>query len=126
MIAWKAFAAFSIIIFGAWLGAAFLGREPIGAIDILSLPIELTGVYGLTTFAFSLHSFPRKFWQKFHPVYAVFAVWDLARADIEWRLNFETIASVSIGLVIAFFSWLALFRMAGPGRPLEQSQGASS
>ena len=117
MIAWKIFAVFSVLVITAWLAAISFGYEQMNAMDIITVPIIVTGIYGLTTFAFSLPSLPRKFWRAFHVLYAIFAAIDVARADIEWEFDAETLLSVGVGLVIAFFNWLALYRLAGATRP---------
>ena len=113
MLFWKLFAALDVLVNLAYWRAVVRGDQKLDRKDAITLPIGLTGTFGLITYAFSLQTQPMLFWRFFLPVLIMSSAWEIASAASEDEFGVGPLIGVALAFLLVGFTSIAIYRLGG-------------
>jgi hypothetical protein len=113
MLFWKLLVALDLVIAAGYSASVWKGHERLDAFDFISIPVALIGIFGLTTYAFSVPTVPELIWRIFLPVFVSWSGWEVAQAASKDGIGVDTIFGIVQALLLVGFTSVALYRLGG-------------
>jgi hypothetical protein len=113
MLLWKVFALVSAAVSLGYWWALFRGTEPFDSWAKVGVAIQVLGLVGLFTYAFTILNPNQPFWMVFQAIFAASCLLGLWRDLAKFRPEPGVLIGAAIYTPLVVFEWLALYRLGG-------------